>query len=362
MKQKLLFILFFIFSATNTWAQLPGGGTASDPYLISTVSDLVFLSENARYTEDLYFKLANNLDLTGYDSGGGKGWAPIGKSLAPFRGIFDGGNHTINGLTINNNEAYMGLFGVISGGVVKNLNLTNINIKNSYRRTGGLAGQSEYGALISNCSVSGVIETGDDHTGGLIGFYSYGDININNCSSSVNISSAGTGTAGIIGYLAGINVTVDNCTSTGKVVGKRNTGGIIGELYNTGISIIQNNHTSGDITGLNNVGGLIGGIREYMVSYSITDCDATGNISGEDYIGGLIGKTSPYAETIGIIENCFALGDVSGEDYVGGFAGSNDEQVTIRGCYARGDVSGEIINTLGNRYIGGFVGENRGYI
>lgn len=103
-------------------APFEGAGTSESPYKISTAADLAKLAELVNAGESFcgkYFELQNDLDLSGYVSG--EGWMPIGTSINPFMGIFDGNVYEIANLTINRaNSSIQGLFGYIaSGGTVK---------------------------------------------------------------------------------------------------------------------------------------------------------------------------------------------------------------------------------------------------
>ena len=95
------------YSETNlsipTIYNLQGSGTPLDPYLIYNEDDL----NQMRYNLDAYYLLKNDITLT-------KNWIPIGTYNTPFKGGFDGGNHTITGLKIEeNNDSAVGLFGYV---------------------------------------------------------------------------------------------------------------------------------------------------------------------------------------------------------------------------------------------------------
>ena len=120
-----------------------GDGTQENPFLISDKDGLVNI------TNDLcaYYKLTDDIDLAG------KAFTPIGTSASPFKGVLDGEGHEIKNLTVNGTGNYTGLFGYLSGAVVKNLTLTGVNVTGtgSYKYTGALAGYAN-GGSISCCS------------------------------------------------------------------------------------------------------------------------------------------------------------------------------------------------------------------
>ena len=72
-------------------------------YLIYNEDDL----NQIRHNPDAYYLLKNDITLT-------EDWIPIGTLDNPFRGGFDGGNHTIADLRINDNtDSAVGLFGYV---------------------------------------------------------------------------------------------------------------------------------------------------------------------------------------------------------------------------------------------------------
>jgi hypothetical protein len=126
-KFSIVLTLLLAFNMTG-FAQFSGGtGTPEDPYIISTVADLTQLAtyvnnENTTYNNK-HYPLANDIDISGMD------WTPIGyDSYKPFKGVFDGNNKKISGLTMNSALTHVGLFGNISSATVKDLGVTEINI------------------------------------------------------------------------------------------------------------------------------------------------------------------------------------------------------------------------------------------
>jgi hypothetical protein len=288
-----------------------GSGTAGDPYVITTVTQLQEMKDNLT----AYYILGNDIDASATSSwndngaGGYYGFAPIGNSTNRFAGTFDGNNHKIINLYINRpSTSYVGLFGYVnSGGVVKNVGLESVNIT-GYNYVGGLAGYN-YGT-VSNCYSTGSV-SGNYYVGGLAGWNEGG---VNNCYSAGYVSGGGINIGGLVGYNCG---TVSNCYSTGSVSGTSDVGGDVGGLV-----------------GINIGGG------------TVSNCYSTGSVSGGGfYIGGLAGYNS------GTVSNCYSTGSVSGENYVGGLAGWNEGGVN--NCYSTGSVSG-------NYYVGGLVGVNMG--
>ena len=193
-KLQLLLTILLAFSMKG-FAQFSGGaGTAEDPYIISTKEDLslfaTYVNTNAEYGKYINkcYKLANNIDISGIN------WDPI----EYFSGVFDGDNKVIKGLTIDANLQYSGLFGRISDATIKNLGVTEIDMKvtcgNFYTYAGGVSGRSG-DSNISNCYTTGLINisVATDFSlsvGGVTG--KNNTATVSNCYSSVSINATST--------------------------------------------------------------------------------------------------------------------------------------------------------------------------
>lgn len=236
-----------------------GAGTESDPYQIATAADLATLATNCNNGNSyrgVYFKMINNISLTGY------AWVPIGTS--GFRGDFNGNNMTVSGLSCNDNYywANAGLFGVIgSNARILNLTISGCSVS-GYAYVGGLAGRIDCvdsGIEIQNCHVSGTIS--GNCAGGLIGwvenvFATTGGalLRIRYCSSTATVTGGPDyGMAGgLIGMMEGVSTENDNgrlylqyCYSSGPVSGPGITGGLIGSENNC---VIENCYSRSTIT------------------------------------------------------------------------------------------------------------------
>ena len=211
---------------------------------------------------DINITLDKNIDLTGKD------WTPIGTSFDnSYTGTFDGGGHTITGLTVTTNDEYAGLFGYLgnfgnAAGTVKNVVMDGIQITCNHRLgyAGGVAGFSW--GTIENCSVSGSI-SGTVSVGGVVG--AQRDRSITGCSSSA---------------------TVKGTLNVGGVAGQTSFGATLTACYATGNVIIEIDRTQ-NISG----GGLVG----FNDGISLLSCYATGNVTstgsgtGNVHIGGFLG-------------------------------------------------------------------------
>ena len=181
-----------------------------------------------------------------------------------FTGVFDGNDHKITGLTIDDGGAgnwYLGLLGCINGGEVRNLALEG-GSGSGYRFVGALVG-ANWGS-VSNCYSTGDVN-GGQYVGGLVG---YGGM-IWNCYSTGNVNGIAW-VGGLVGKNAG--GIISNCYSTGSVSGTGSyVGGLLGETF---LGIVSNCYSIGDVSGTtDSIGGLVGYNNDASVSDSFWDTD-----------------------------------------------------------------------------------------
>ena len=217
-------------------------------YTVTSADGLMNVAElvNGGKT-DINITLDKNIDLTG------KEWTPIGIYEQQYTGTFDGGNHIITGLTVNQSGTdHVGLFGTVGkGGMVKDVRLENVNISVSDGGSylGGIVGES--GGTIENCSVSGSI-SGSDQIGGIAG----GNIGTITACTATGSVSGGQMVGGIVGENSE-NGAIIACTATGSVLGKDHyAGGIAG--YNDNSTVTACYHAKGNVSGASGVGGAVG--------------------------------------------------------------------------------------------------------
>lgn len=264
--------------------------------------------------------LKNNITMQGT-------FVPIGSEKKPFEGTFNGNNHCISGGSISG-ENNIGLFGVIEGAKILNLDINNIKLanKDNSNNIGGLVGKA-FNSTIKSCKNLGVnIDSGKDYIGGIVGCNYNGYIS--NCTNQGEIKGEGNYVGGIVGYNEGI---IANCINNGEITGKLTEDGNI-QNFIGGIAGYSKKAKDED-TGNNE--------REEII-----DCKNYGGIicNYSEYVGGIIGKTDmPVSES----EN---NGRVKSEyDYVGGIAGI--AKVELTDCKNSEEV-------IGNSYVGGIVGQS----
>ena len=224
-----------------------------DRYTVYNANGLMNVAElvNGGKT-DINITLDKNIDLTG------KVWTPIGTDYDnAYTGTFDGGGHTITGLTITTNDQYAGLFGYLGNfgkfGTVKNVVMDGIQITCNHRLgyAGGVAGYSR--GTIENCSVSGSVSS-TVSVGGVAGQTIFG-ATLTACYATGNViieidRTQNISGGGLVGFNDGISLlscyATGNVTSTGSSTGYVHIGGFLGDNYITVTACYwKNNHEQG---------------------------------------------------------------------------------------------------------------------
>lgn len=250
-----------------------GDGTQDNPFQIETAAQLAYFAKTVNEGEAYLYKyivLTADIDLAN------KEWTPIGNHSNPFKGNFNGNNHTVTGMQISGELDRVGLFG----------ECIKFNVDSA----------------IKNITVKDSVICGINFVGAIVG-YAEG-INIENCRSIGNTINGKTDVGGICGKIGGYSVgKVSQCYNSSKVTGRVRVGGIAGmggiaeNCLNTGeIMIINKAHKSAG-------GGIFGIFDDTTASASITACVNLGKVSGGESFGGIVGKTE--TSSTGHISNCY---------------------------------------------------------
>ena len=209
---------------------------------------------------DINITLEKNIDLTGKD------WTPIGTDYDnSYKGTFDGGGHTITGLTFTTNDEYAGLFGWLNrAGTVKNVVMEGVQITSNQIYGGSIGGVVGYSwGTIENCSVSGSV-SGTVYVGGVVGAQIDGSIT--GCSSSA---------------------TVKGMVDVGGVAGQTNSSATLTACYATGNVTLEidpkKNIAGGGLVGMNAGSSL-------LACYATGNVTSTGSSTGKVHIGGFLGN------------------------------------------------------------------------
>ena len=250
-----------------------GEGTQDNPFQIETAAELAYFAKNVNagnWYDGEYIVLKNDLDLNNQE------WTPIGNARKPFKGNFDGNNHTVTGMKISGAWDCVGLFGGCTRHNVDSA-IKNITVKNS-----DIHGEKFVGAIVGRAE----------------------EINIENCRSIGNTINGETDVGGICGKIGGHSGgKVSQCYKSSKVTGGGRVGGIAGMG-----SIAENCLNTGEITIIGKAyrsagGGIFGIFDDTTASASITACVNLGKVSGGESFGGIVGSTD--FESTGHISNCY---------------------------------------------------------
>ncbi len=284
-----------------------GSGTPADPYLVATAEQL----NSVRDHLDAHFRQTADIDLGVAPWNGGEGWVPMGTSLAPFTGNYDGDGYAIRNLTINRpNSSYQGLFVRISGASFLNVHLQDVDLQTK-GNSGALAADIRADSRIEKLTVTGAIYGGQgSYVGGL----------------------AGTMSSSLLHRVA----------VTATVQGASYTGGLIGSVVSGGE--IRHTHSAGSVQGLDRVGGLAGYLESGIPI--VSDTYSWASVSGRENVGGLIGQ-----DFTGRIYRSYSSGPVTGTGtYVGGFLGQSGP--TSFDCYWDTQSSGQLTSAGGEGVTG----------
>lgn len=375
----VLCILRLCVSEIEAFSPLGGTGSKEDPYRINSERDLILLSEQVLSYEEtagLYFRQTADIRLSA------KSWTPIGTVGIPFAGIYDGGGHKIEGLQIETDESFQGVFGFITG-TVENLSVygevtVHYTGTHSHSFAGGIVGAMNNGAAVRSCKSYVTVE-GDSYVGGVVGAILYTDDYVTDAFSVIESCS----------FHGTLNADDRSAINEDAMY----FGGITGRAYGA----VKNCVNYGDINVVGEKTAYVGGIAGYgytpykghspaedqLAALTMENCENRGNVSGGKRIGGIVAQTSLP------VKSCINNGDVSGMQYVGGIAGicgtsatytegqteitdcTNNASVTVSGSEGGGIAgysyspivncknNGEITGGAASHRIGGIAGYAR---
>lgn len=348
-------------------------------YEIATAAQLKWFADEVNGGKpELNARLTKDIDLSSVCSTSSP-WTPIGdySKNASFRGTFDGQDHKITDLYLENtgsfsnvNSYYKALFGYCDGVTIKNLSVYGEALASSGRYIAGIAGSvhaiyTHRTSIIENCH-SYVTMTGTPTNNMLYGYAGIAaaakDTIIRNCSNNADITGYQGYTGGIVADASNGTVTIENCWNTGNVHLRgwqsdfRGVGGIAGRLENT--ATVTNCYNTGNISfyyrtqriaqAAGGIVGLVGGTRtSSSTNVTLTGCYSMGEVSGEyddnasmgALVGGIIGDSTTLAA-----EKCFYL------DSAVQTSGAETTTVTVQGT-AFTAANGLTAEALGDGYI-----------
>lgn len=267
----------------DTWdgtavAFTKGSGTEDDPWRIENAEQLAYLAQQVNQGTDYerkHFLLVSDLDLSG------KEWTPIGINGKSFWGGFNGGGHTITGMTITGDRDYVGLFGKCHNFTAPSSYIKSVTVKRAK-----ISGYSFVGAIAGEGA------------------------NISDCYSIENTICASRCVGGVCGSLTG---NISGCYNSSSVKGNSTAGGIMGSASydgNGGNGVVQYCYNIGTVT-VSQQDSSVGGITGASANrYNISNCLNCGKITGNGKnVGGIVGSTdSGYMNFIG---NCYYNSDLN---------------------------------------------------
>ena len=308
-----------------------GAGTNDSPYLIEDGKELACFAKSVNEGntyENEYVSLSNDIilnenvivnDNLNENYTDFKEWTPAGNSYDKFfSGTFNGDNHYISGIYINDSSTYKGLFGS-----TKNAKISNLKINDSYIKAGAYAGN-------------------------VVGFAS-NNITANNIETNGIINVGSTG-AGIVGFSTNNSeMKITDCINKAKIIGNSNMGGIIGIASSVKSIEVKNSYNIGDIEGSYSTAGIIG--NSYSNSILLENVYNKGNVkSTGGSSAGIIGNLSSSSDAVNKLNNVYNAGKVSGSYSVGGIIGNSYSYIEINNAYNKGEIVGC------NQRLGGLVG------
>lgn len=313
-----VFNLFAVAAESEIWSgeaseSFKGEGSVKSPYLIETAEDLALLSDMVYDGESFsgkHFLLKEDISLNSTDkfysweeNPPENIWKPIGNARTFFKGTFDGNGKTITGLYVSDTaKNYVGLFGYVKDGEIKNL-----NVEKSF-----LWGRSDVGVIVGFAESSKIENVSSEG-------FAYGKENIGGIAGSLHKSS------------------LNNAVSNTEIVSMGNAGGVSGYVS---LSSVNSVTSKCEVKGILTAGGIIG----RMVDSVIRNAYSNEIIEAESYSGGIAGYMDEFSE----LEYVYSVGSVVSDKAAGGIAGASYGSLTS--VYFKGFVSGE--------YGGAIVGIN----
>lgn len=342
-------------------------------FTISTAEELAELAQLVNGGKDFSGKtitLTADIDLKGTNE---NQWTPIGTNDTPFTGTFEGNNHTISGLHIDNSNTagnYYGLFGYVKKGTVQNLTVSGSvtavfaggvvgwndggSVANCHNQAevatndqtfldacvGGVVGWNE-GGTVANCRNTGRVShsISQSYAGGVVG-KNYSRIDsavstVTNCRNAGPVTASKGYCGGVVGY-NGSNGRVANCCNTGPVTGNGGyPGGVVGHNY---IGTVASCCNTGPVTSSGSCGGVVG----WNAGGTAANCYNANPVTSSGsspYVGGVVGRNNTTGGTGAAVMNCYNTGMVTSDSSCGGVVGSNGNSSSVTHCYFLQDAS-----------------------
>ena len=360
---------------------LTGSGTASDPYVIQTASQLteaagaINTDTEGTYNQACY-RLSADIEVS-------DNWEPIGKSSTyPFKGTFDGNGHTVT-VQINTASSYQGLFGYIADAAVKNVTVKGTIA--AYRYVAGVVGYAKNSSITNAHNQASVTAVTDRS-----GYYSYNfagvvgmaeSCKIVACSNQGTITHAGSGsttkgygnTAGICGYLNG--GTISSCYNSGLIHGTTvKNAGIVADVkgavtiescYNTGNVAYEVVSSDTETYGASYDGGIVA--YADLSTITVSNCYNTGSVttvsttSSNISLGGIFGYINGYISNYANLANNYYLQGSAPYAFGSPYSSyRSDEEGKGEACTSDQMMAASFADLLGNNFLADDAGTYNG--
>ena len=359
-----------------------GEGTEANPYIIGKAADLQELSKKISGSStrdefiDKHYAQSADIDMSSVSA-----FTPISLNQGkPFKGVYDGRNHSITGITIKaTSEKASGLFGYCMGATIKNVSLVNADIDCQYIYCGSIVGYAKK-CTIENISFTGKIrqytkeitldtDTNVGYSGGFVGYAE--ESTIKGCTLAGSATFFGKYCGGIVGFAQ--DCTIEDCHVAKDVAVNLYyhwEGGIVGKAIGAK-TLISKCSFEGS---LSSVGYTLGGIVGQLQGGKVKDCvlGSYATIGSDKYaVGGIVGHAAAANEitiencaTYGNVKGCYSVGGIvgftgSGASAIGGSVANSANSILIKGCAVIGsEITGTGNNGGSNLYslVGGISG------
>ncbi len=324
------------------WPAWVGDGSEETPYEISSATMLCKVSratssdtdgdfeEETSHYLSAYYKVTADIEL------GDESFSSIASNTY-FRGSFDGGGHTISGLTTT-------LFEGLSGATIE-----RVTVKGTGADRAGVAKTALEETTIDDCHNYIPITGSNDNIGGIV--YKCQSSTISNCTNHATVNGGSNDfVGGVVGYFT--SSTIYNCINYGAVSGSSKVGGVIGEST-TDKCYIYNCSNHGAVVGENNyIGGVVGDANNSTITNCYNSAKVASDINNSESknVGGVVG----YIDSSTLL-NCYNLAEIEGYNLVGGVAGSLTSSSQLNNCHSDVGIVIDATSTYTSS-IGGVVG------
>ncbi|MBP6091445.1 MAG: T9SS type A sorting domain-containing protein [Crocinitomicaceae bacterium] len=338
-----------------------GDGTACDPYQISSLDNLYWMTQTSTsWASGKYFIQTANIDAAATSTwGSGAGFPAIGT----FSANYDGRDYTISNILMNRTGGNRGVFGSLSGAKINNLNISNPSITFTSGANNAILAGELVNSTINNVDIIGGSFT---YTGTLTvqaGFI--GRVNssvISSCSSTASVTSSTGVVGGFVGKISGATTFNYNYTNSsilfngGSNLYNYRIAGFVGQTETTETVFFNNCYSLGSI---NSSGSEIGGFIGLAYGYiNFNNCYSRTTINTNNVLsGGFFGNVwTPNASINYVVfSNCYATGSVANSS-TGGFGSADHANISYNNCFWDNQTSGRSTG-IGNSNRTGLTGK-----